>query len=55
MICFQGSTNQILANLPLGKLFTTEVAADYLLRVIDGLMPTDTGGFFAWDGKPIEY
>ena len=37
------------------KLFAPEVAADYLLQVIDNLEATDTGGFFAWDGAPIDY
>jgi NAD(P)-dependent dehydrogenase (short-subunit alcohol dehydrogenase family) len=30
-------------------------AAANLLVVIDGLTPEDTGGFFAWDGKPIPW
>ena len=30
-------------------------AATNLLAVIDGLTPEDTGGFFAWDGKPIPW
>ncbi len=30
-------------------------AAANLLAVIDGLTPADTGGFFAWDGKPIPW
>ena len=38
-----------------GELFTPAVAADYLLRVINSLETTDTGGFFAWDGKAIDY
>jgi NAD(P)-dependent dehydrogenase (short-subunit alcohol dehydrogenase family) len=37
-----------------GEVFSPEVAA-HLLRVIDGLTPTDTGGFFAWDGSPIPW
>lgn len=41
--------------VPKGKLFASSVAAEYLLRVIDSLAPADSGGFFAWDGKPIEY
>jgi NAD(P)-dependent dehydrogenase (short-subunit alcohol dehydrogenase family) len=41
--------------VPEGKLFTPTYAVDRLLHVIDGLRPTDTGGFFAWDGQPIEY
>lgn len=30
-------------------------AAANLLRVIQGLTPADSGGFFAWDGSPIAY
>ncbi len=37
------------------KTFTPEQSAAYLLEVIDGLDPGDSGGFFAWDGQPIEY
>jgi NAD(P)-dependent dehydrogenase (short-subunit alcohol dehydrogenase family) len=32
-----------------------EAAAANLLRVIDGLRPDDSGGFFAWDGTPIPW
>ena len=41
--------------VPDGKLFTPTYSVERLLDVIDGLRPTDTGGFFAWDGQPIEY
>ena len=37
------------------RLFTPEHSAAHLLRVIDGLTPADSGGFFAWDGTPIPY
>jgi hypothetical protein len=37
------------------KLFTPDVSAAHLLRVIDGLSAADSGGFFAWDGSPIPY
>jgi NAD(P)-dependent dehydrogenase (short-subunit alcohol dehydrogenase family) len=30
-------------------------AAANLLRVIQGLTPADSGGFFAWDGSPIAF
>lgn len=30
-------------------------AAGNLLRVLDGLTPADTGGFFAWDGAPVPW
>ena len=37
------------------KLFTADRSAAALLSVMDGLGPTDTGGFFAWDGAPIPW
>ncbi|MFM1862591.1 MAG: C-factor, partial [Pseudomonadota bacterium] len=30
-------------------------AAANLLRVIGGLTPADTGGFFDWAGKPVPW
>lgn len=30
-------------------------SAQALIRVIDGLQPSDSGRFFAWDGRPIEW
>lgn len=36
-------------------LFTPQHSAACLLSVIDGLSVADSGGFFAWDGKAIEY
>ncbi len=35
------------------KLFSPARSAGYLLDVIDGLKPGDTGGVFAWDGARI--
>lgn len=43
------------ANVPADKLFTAERAARYLLGVIDGLRPEDSGRFFAWDGSEIAW
>lgn len=40
-------------NVPDGQLFTPEMAAEYLLRVIDALTPADTGKCFDWAGKEI--
>ena len=40
---------------PRAQLFEPEVSAAHLLSVIDGLTPADSGGFFAWDGTPIEF
>ena len=41
--------------VPEGKLFSPPQSVGYMLSVIDRLTPPDTGGFFAWDGTPIEY
>lgn len=35
------------------RLFSADQSADYLLDVIDGLTPADSGGVFAWDGVRI--
>lgn len=37
------------------RLFTPDEAAGYLLEVIDGLTPADSGQAFAWDGQPIPF
>ncbi|MFO7763971.1 MAG: SDR family oxidoreductase [Wenzhouxiangellaceae bacterium] len=50
-----GLSQPFQANVPAGKLFSVERTCDYLLSVIDGLTESDNGGFFAWDGKPIEW
>lgn len=42
-------------NVPEGKLFEPAFVAGKLLAVVDGLVPEDTGGFFAWDASRIEY
>lgn len=41
--------------VPEDKLFSPPQSVGYLLAVIDSLTPADTGGFYAWDGTPIEY
>jgi NAD(P)-dependent dehydrogenase (short-subunit alcohol dehydrogenase family) len=43
------------ANVAKTSLFTPEHSAACLLNVVDDLEITDSGGFFAWDGKAIEY
>lgn len=43
------------SRVPEGKLFSPTESVRYLLRVVDGLDPADTGGVFAWDGSRIEY
>lgn len=41
--------------VPAEKLFTADFAAERLLAVIEGLTAAQTGGFFAWDGRPIDF
>ena len=36
-----------------GKLFSPAQSAGYLLGVLDGLTPADSGGVFDWDGKLV--
>jgi NAD(P)-dependent dehydrogenase (short-subunit alcohol dehydrogenase family) len=43
------------SRVPPEKLFTPDVSANHLLRVIDQLDVADSGGFFAWDGSRIPY
>lgn len=39
--------------VPDGKLFTPDLSASHLLRVLDRLTPEDSGKVFAWDGAEI--
>lgn len=41
------------ANVPDGKLFSPAQSAGYMLNVINGLSPQDSGNVFAWDGERI--
>ena len=43
------------ARTPPERLFTPTQSADYLLRVLAELGPSDSGGVFAWDGQQIQY
>lgn len=43
------------ANVAQEKLFTPAFVAERLLEVIAARTPADSGGFFAWDGKPIPW
>ncbi|MDB2391209.1 SDR family NAD(P)-dependent oxidoreductase [Alphaproteobacteria bacterium] len=43
------------AHVPANKLFSAAYSADCLWRVMDGLDASDSGGFFAYDGSPIDY
>lgn len=38
-----------------GKLFSPDQSAGYLLDVLDGLSPAESGGLFAWDGTRLPY
>lgn len=42
-------------NVAEGKLFTAAQSAGYLLGVVDGLKPEDSGSFRAWDGSVIPW
>ncbi|MDA7787771.1 SDR family NAD(P)-dependent oxidoreductase [Sphingomonadaceae bacterium] len=42
------------SGVPEGKLFSPDQSAGYLLDVIDGLVPEDSGGVFDWQGEEIE-
>lgn len=42
-------------NVPTEKLFTAEQSATYLLGVIDGLSPADTGTLKSWDGSTLPF
>lgn len=41
--------------VPPSQLFSAGVCASHLISVIDRLTPADSGGFFAWDGKPVPF
>ena len=38
-----------------GRLFSPQIAAAHLLKVMDGLGPEANGGFFGWDGAAIPW
>ena len=44
-----------IGQTPPSRLFTPQVAAGHILRVLDGLSPEATGGFYAWDGATIPW
>lgn len=50
-----GMSKPFQRNVPPEKLFTPEVSAAHLWRVIDGLGPDDTGSFRACDGASIPW
>jgi len=50
-----GMSKPFQRNVPPEKLFTPAVSAAHLWRVMDGLLPEDSGGFRAWDGQTIPW
>ncbi len=50
-----GLSQPYTRNTPPDRLFAPDLAAAYLVDVLDALDPTDTGGVFAWDGSRIDY
>ena len=50
-----GLSKPFQANVPDAQLFTPTQSATMLINVINGLTPADTGGFFDWAGKPIDF
>jgi short-subunit dehydrogenase len=44
-----------LGRTPAARLFTPQISASHILRVLDGLGPDATGGFYAWDGARIPW
>ncbi|MGJ7551033.1 SDR family NAD(P)-dependent oxidoreductase [Pseudomonas alloputida] len=42
-------------NVPAGKLFDPAFAAQCVIEQVGRLGPTDSGGFWAWDGRTIEW
>ncbi|NBC37773.1 SDR family NAD(P)-dependent oxidoreductase [Novosphingobium sp. FSY-8] len=37
------------------RLFTPDISAGHLLRVLDGLTPGESGGLYAWDGARVPW
>ena len=50
-----GLSRPFQANVPDEQLFPVDKTVGHMLSVIDGLSTDDSGGFFAWDGQPIEW
>lgn len=48
-----GLSEPFQRNVPEGKLFTPDFAAERLLSVIDGLAPAESGRCFDWAGEEI--
>ena len=41
--------------VPEDKLYSPELSADRIVKVIQGLTAEDSGGLFHWDGKRLPY
>ena len=50
-----GMSRPFQRNVPAEKLFTPEISAAYLWAVMDGIGPTQSGSFLAWDGSEIPW
>ena len=50
-----GLSEPFQKNVKPEKLFTVEYSTDSMLDVLEGLSLEDSGRFFAFDGKPIEF
>ena len=50
-----GLSGPYTSRTPARQLFSPEESAGYLLKVVDGLRPEDSGNTFAWDGSRIEF
>ncbi len=48
-----GMSKPFQGNVPPGKLFTPDFAAERLIEVVDALTPADSGAHIAWDGELI--
>ena len=42
-------------NVPPEKLFSVDRTVTQLLAVLDQLTPSDSGGFFSWDGSRLPW
>jgi NAD(P)-dependent dehydrogenase (short-subunit alcohol dehydrogenase family) len=50
---YTGLSQPFRSNVPDAQLFTPDQSAEYLLNVLDGLTPADTGKCFDWAGKQV--
>ncbi len=50
-----GLSKPFQANVSTEKLFSPAFAAAALLQVIAARVPADSGNFYAWDGRPIDW